>query len=212
MSVDMPGPEPQAAYPQEEPRDLRPLSPESDKTPESAERIEKTRAALEKLVGTAGEYAHRHDRAGNNNDLAQIDLRVPVEGGSAYHLAVGFQRSNPGDNIMLSLETPTGEGGNPWRHLGAGAAGIRVQERKIQDFLYRQNGQSVPVRDQDFSYVYDYRPMGGAENYDAPKPQIDQLLGYLEYAKVVRTNTGNTVTEGPRVVELVPEIAELKAA
>ena len=197
-------------YPQEEPHDLRPTNPEADKTPESPERIEKTRAALEKLIGAAGEYAHRHDRAGDNEDLAQIDLRVPVEGGGAYHLAVGFLRSNPGDNLMLSLETPGGGSSNPWANLTD--VGTYADRRKIQDFLYRQDASTVPVRDADFTYIYDYRPAGGTQNYDAPKPQIDQLLGFLEYAKVVTVTPGNKVQEGPSVVELVPEIAELKAA
>ena len=136
-------------YPQTEPRDLRPTNPEADKTPESSERIEKTRVALEKLIGVAGDYAHRHDRAGDNEDLAQIDLRVPVEGGGAYHLAVGFLRSNPGDNLMLSLETPGGGSSNPWANLTD--VGTYADRRKIQDFLYRQDASTVPVRDADFT-------------------------------------------------------------
>jgi hypothetical protein len=196
-----------------EPVDLRPTSEggtiEKDSVPESPERVAATTAALAKLVEAASSYAHGHDRAGDNVDLKQIDLRAFTDESeaSAYHVNLGFQESQPDDQLMLTLETPTASGGSPWKYLEAAGAGVNVQERKIQDFLYRKGESTVPVREHDFSFVYDYRPIGGARNYEAPKPQIDQLIGFLKDAHVM-----NGKEKGPKVVDLVPELAELLAA
>ncbi|MBW4061060.1 hypothetical protein HJC99_00605 [Candidatus Saccharibacteria bacterium] len=196
------------------PADLRPITPEADKTPESAERIEKVRAALAEIVAQAADMSRPHPRAEGNASLRQIDLLTYVGEDKAYRLGLGYSTDSLDDNFMLTLETPNSR--PAWDRgdvVALGEAGVSVEGRKIQDFLYVKGATAVPVREVDFTYVYDYRPTGSSYNYDAAKPQVDQLLGFLVGANVAtKDNRTGSFVKGAKLVEMVPAVAELKAA
>ncbi len=77
--------------------------------------------------------------------------------------------------------------------------------RRWEDFLYRGGTTTeVPYRAADFTYVFSYRPTGREAAGSATRDQVDEVLGLLARSHIRRGEQ-----DGPRAVELVPELAEL---
>lgn len=203
---------------------------------ESGERIEATRAALVRLVEGSKDVSRPFDRNVVNNvgdidrranggrgdivdktvpvdtgmeGMKQIDVRTYVEEGVAYHLTVVFNPDNPDGSILLSIKSPAPI--NPYRHIGVGAAGVNPHNYRFQDFLYAPGASEVPVHEADYSFVYDYRPLGHDVTFSAERGQVTQLLQLLRDGTVVKGAGANSRGVEPvaNVRDLAPELVEL---
>jgi hypothetical protein len=214
----------------------QPPTEEPSSTLESPERIASTKKALENLVDSASSYALPFRRkieeresepdsssprgvyerwvtvdTGKGN-LKTIELRTPAGEGLEYVMSLTFDPENPTGELMLSSEPPAPAGlwtGANEHGAGSLTAGIKIEGRRIQDFLY--NGEAVlPVRERDFSHSPDlnnYRPMGSERKYNATEKQMDKILGILSGAYIKGGNNPKTADLAPELKNLVPTIS-----
>jgi len=198
---------------------------EQEASPESVERIAQTMVVLTGLVEQAKEHSHPfrrnivrpvgdgywHPVESPQAGLRSIDLRTYTgpDSDEAFHLTLSYDEANPDDMLMLSLESPVTPA-NPYQFMEAAGAGVIPVCRRFQDFLYSSGADTVPVQEADYSYVYDYRPMGHAARYDATKEYMDTILGLLKNATVVeQAPRGLPNKRIARVDELMPEVSAL---
>lgn len=146
--------------------------------------------------------------------LHTIDLRTfPDENSTAaYHMSLSFmpdgeQAGQQSSQLMLSIESPVDLG---WRfgitdRAKAGEAGIIPQGRRIQDYLYVDGAEEVPVRQADFSHVYSYRLVGEESSHSATRGEMDVLLGILADSHVMQPDG----QKGPKAAELAPQLKDL---
>lgn len=198
---------------------------EQESLPESPERIAKTLSVLSKLVESAKDHSHPfrrnivrpvgdgywHPVESPQAGLRSIYLRTYTgpDSDEAFHLTLSYDEANPDDMLMLSLESPITPA-NPYLFVEAAGAGVIPVCRRFQDFLYSSGSDTVPVQEADYSYVYDYRPMGHSARYDATKEYMDTILGLLKNATVVeQAPRGLPNKRIARVDELIPEVSVL---
>lgn len=137
--------------------------------------------------------------------LKTIDLRTypSADTDEAYFLSVSFPEVADGAprTIMLSIESPI-DLGFRFDLVDAARAGVFPLGRRLQDFLYTPGASAVPVRQADFSYALNYRPIGDQTTFEATQGHMDVMYGLLADAHVGDRS-------GAKVVDLVPEFADL---
>lgn len=145
----------------------------------------------------------------SDEQLKTIQLRTFPDPNSdaAYHLSVSFLPDADGlpggSAIMFSIESPA-DLGFRFGLNDATRSGLDVQGRRIQDYLYSNGTDKIPVRQADFSLGYNYRPVGAETAYEAKSGEMDVLLGILAEANVMSGNE-----KGPKTKDLVPALGKL---
>jgi|SRR3989344_4642087 len=203
---------------------------------EALGRIRATKAALDKLVDSANQYAHQFRRTveiykvdsapdlssgvyerwvptdvGGDN-LSTIDLwTFPDEDSEdAYRMSLTFSHTEEklpdhSKPLMVTIESPLDL--RPFQYFTAevAAGGVPVRGRRIQDFLYADGAEVVPVREADFSVLHSYRSTGREVVYKATRAQMDVILDILSEANIMK--------EGQKLdkaAALVPEFEDIQ--